>query len=270
MPGLLSTTSQLVSAASPPAAVATTSRPSRLGDAGASSTSTGATPRERSRRMLARPSTPSPQTPTDASASADQEIGWRIAIRDQVGAARGKDGRRIDAAGGGRLGFAAEPLQQRRAGAVGPLRGQAQGGPALVDVAHALEWPGIGGESDQGAEARLVGGVLQGFLAGEHGDEVGAAHERAEDEVDEAALVARATPVVQPLGRVLTEGTVAAAEGTVEPGQPGELLGHPQLRPRPQVREDRETRAERSRDDLLEPALELVTLGPLVVDRPAV
>ena len=37
--------------------------------------------------MLACPSTPSPQTPTDASASADQEIGWRIAIGDAMGAA---------------------------------------------------------------------------------------------------------------------------------------------------------------------------------------
>src|SRR5580704_16037983 len=84
MPGLLTTTSHSSNARSPSGSVDITARPSISEALGASSTRTSATPSAARRRMLACPSTPRPQTPTLASASADQEIGWRIALRDVV------------------------------------------------------------------------------------------------------------------------------------------------------------------------------------------
>src|SRR5271169_1993325 len=137
MPGLLTTTSQRCNAASPPSPVARTLAPSSAGAAGASSTSTGSRPMDRSRRMLACPSTPSPQTPTDASARADQEIGWRIAIRNAVGAPRLQERGGVGRGGGAQLGPQAG--QERGAGAVLPLGRQHQGGSAFVDVPDTLE-----------------------------------------------------------------------------------------------------------------------------------
>ena len=46
-----------------------------------------------------------------------------------------------------------------------PLRRQQRGGPALVDVADALEGLGVGAQPEQRAEALLVGGVLEGLVA---------------------------------------------------------------------------------------------------------
>src|SRR6202044_3122427 len=130
MPGLLITTSQRRSAANPPRAVARTSSPSIAGAVGASSTRIAPRPMARSRRTLACPSTPSPQTPTDASASADQEIGRRIAIRDAVGAARLQES---DGVSGRDVGqFGAQARQQLGAGTVFPPCGQQRGGPAFV------------------------------------------------------------------------------------------------------------------------------------------
>src|SRR5262249_40451721 len=74
MPGDLITTSQAVSAASPPSAVAGTGWPSGPGPDGRSSTSTGEAPSVASLRRLAVPSTPSPQTPARAPRRSDQQI----------------------------------------------------------------------------------------------------------------------------------------------------------------------------------------------------
>src|ERR1700722_900754 len=137
MPGLFTTTSQERRASIPPAPVARISRPSSDAAPGASSTSTGSRPMDRSRRMLACPSTPSPQTPTDASASADQEIGWRITIRDAMGAARLQQ-----RAGIGRYGvaqFGPQSGQELCSGAVLALRGEDESAPAFVDVPHTFE-----------------------------------------------------------------------------------------------------------------------------------
>src|ERR1039458_5664534 len=91
MPGLLITTSQASRAANPPAPVVSTSVPLDTSvplagppageEAGWSSTSTGSMPIDCRRRRLAVPSTPSPQMPTVALVSADQEIRGRIALR---------------------------------------------------------------------------------------------------------------------------------------------------------------------------------------------
>src|ERR1700735_4256432 len=137
MPGLFTTTSQRSSASSPPDPVANTSSPSRSGVPGASSTRTASRPIDRSRRTLACPSTPSPQTPTEASASADQEIGRRIAIRNAVGPARREQRRGVGGHGVGQSG--AQTGQQLGAGAGLTLGRQQRGGPALVHVPHALE-----------------------------------------------------------------------------------------------------------------------------------
>ena len=55
-------------------------------------------------------------------------------------------------------------------------------------------------------------------------------HERGQDQVDEAALVALAAPVVEPCGRVDVEGPVAAAERVVVLGELGEALRPPTAR----------------------------------------
>ena len=90
--------------------------PSSVGADGMSSTRTGSRPMDRSRRMLACPSTPSPQTPTAASASADQEIGWRIALRNAMGAAWLQQGGGVRWASSG-------PARRRAApGAASPAR----------------------------------------------------------------------------------------------------------------------------------------------------
>ena len=168
----------------------------------------------------------------------------------------------------GQLG--AQPTEDRRGGPVLPLRGQECSGAALVDVADALERLRSGAEPEQGPEAPLVGGVLEGLVPGEHAGQVGAVHEGREHEVDEAALVALAAPVVQAPRRVLVEGAVAAAKDPVVPGEVGEPLGHPQLGARPKVGEHGEAGAQRGEDEVSEAALEVFTLGPLVVHGVAV
>ena len=145
---------------------------------------------------------------------------------------------------------------------------QAHRGPALVHVAHALEGLGVGAQPEQGTEAVFVGGVLQRLVAGEDGREVRAVHVRGEHEVDEAALVAAPAPVVEPLGRVLVEGAVAAAEGAVVAGEAGEALRDPQLACAAAGRRTRRGRGpSAARTRSREATLELLALGPLVVDR---
>ncbi len=119
---------------------------------------------------------------------------------------------------------------------------------------------------EQRAEAFLVGRLVEGFVAGEHGGQLGSVHVRGEDQIDEAALVTAPAPMVEPLGRVLIEGTVAAAEYPVVLGESSELRGDPQLAAGPQIGEDGESRTEARVDDVGEGALELLTLRPLVVD----
>src|SRR5580704_15514081 len=240
MPGLLTTTSHSSNARIPSGPVDRTARPSISEALGASSTRTGATPSTARRRMLACPSTPRPQTPTLASASADQEIGWRIALRDVVRPARREER--------GDIGLClpcdprhlvAQPAQLPAVLPVRALGRQEHGGAALVDVAHALKGAGVVAETEQGTEARLVGRVLQRLGPPEDRLEVGARHVGRQDEVDEAALVARPAPVVEPPRRVLVEGAVAAAEDMVVLAPPRELLGHPQLGARAEIAEHR-------------------------------
>src|SRR6202035_780330 len=122
-----------------------------------------------------------------------------------------------------------------------PLRGEQRGGPALADLADALERLAVGQRAQQRAELRGQGlrrvGVGQRLLAAEDGAELLGGQERGQDQVDEAALVAPAAPVVEPLGLVQVEGPVAAAERAVVLGQPGEPQRDPQLAERAQERE---------------------------------
>src|SRR5580658_7455020 len=160
MPGLLITTSQRVSASSPPAPVARTSIPSSAGATGASSTSTALRPMDCNRRTLACPSTPSPQTPTDASASADQEIGRRITIRYSMGTPRLQQGGGVGGRGVPQLG--AQPRHDLGVGAVRSSCRQHDGGPTFVGVPDTLEGLDARAQAQQGPEALLVAGVLQG------------------------------------------------------------------------------------------------------------
>src|SRR6516164_1194442 len=177
IPGLLITTSQSRSARTPSGSVARTATSSISAAPGASSTRTGVTPSAARRRTLARPSTPRPQTPTVESASADQEIGWRIALRNVVPPPRREQRRRIgvcrprDACD-----LVAQPAQPPRTRPVRSLGGEEHGGPALVDVADTLERPGAVGESEQGVETRPVGRVLQRLGSSEDRFEVPPRH----------------------------------------------------------------------------------------------
>src|SRR5262245_17002952 len=231
MPGAFTTTSHRARASRPPVPVATTGRPSGPSPSGGgrSSASTGSTPSAASLRTLARPSTPSPHTPTAWPARSAQEIGGGVGIGDEVGA--GRPEQRIDRLRRGQA--IAQPLDQgaehRRVRPVGPLGGQDHGGPALVDVADALPRLGRPGRVDQRLERGQQAEVVERLPAGEHLGQVVGAEERAEDEVDEAALVALAAPVVEPAGGVDVEAPIAALEGAVVLGHAGEPLGDEEL-----------------------------------------
>src|SRR4051794_34269698 len=83
MPGLLTTTSADVRAATPPSASPATGVPSGMVP-GAWSTSAGLTPSARSRRTLAWPSTPTPQTATRRPERSDHDVGAGIRGLDEV------------------------------------------------------------------------------------------------------------------------------------------------------------------------------------------
>ena len=169
------------------------------------------------------------------------------------------------AAGAAPRDLVAELPEQTVAGPVRALRRQEHRGAALVHVADALERPLAPPEVQQCAEALLVGGVLEWLVAAEDGRKAGPLHERGEDEIDEAAFVAGAAPVVEPARRVLMEGAVAAPERAVVLGQLRELPGHPQFAARTEIREHGETGTDGVVDPLLEGTFELVALGPLMV-----
>src|ERR1700733_49868 len=245
MPGDLITTSQAARAARPPPEVGSTGRPSAPPAGGQSSTSPGSRPREMSVRRLARPSTPRPHTPTWPRASAppgwpprasarrsDQEIVGRIGIRDEVVAERaeqlGRGGQPRQA-----VQLRGQYLEQLAAGPVGPLRGEQRRSPALADLAHALERLAGGGGAERGTELVGQAGAVAGIRAGtvvavqrlvppEDRFQLGGRHERRQDQVDEAALVAAAAPVGEPERLVDMKGTVTAAERVVVLGQRGE------------------------------------------------
>src|SRR6185437_1355177 len=242
MPGVLMTTSHAASAARPPSAVAITP----LSAPGLSSTRTGSTPSARSLRSEACPSLPRPQTPTRAPARSDQpslgrvmlsfpgfsSFGERVSRGHEVrpdGVLHGRDlgwRRCVRAAGDLRR----ELLQQGGALAVGSRGGQDYGGAALVDLADALER--LGARAEERGELRLELGLAERLtFLGEHVPELLRRHERSQDQVDEAALVALTAPVIEPLLRVEVEREVTAAEGTVVLRQPREPLPHPQLGP---------------------------------------
>src|ERR1039458_3420153 len=84
MPGVLTTTSQCESASHPPPAVERTARPPTSPCWGRSSAITRLEPIANSLRRLAPPSTPRPQTPTEAPARSDQQILGREVIGDVV------------------------------------------------------------------------------------------------------------------------------------------------------------------------------------------
>ena len=242
MPGLLTTTSQRCSAASPPSPVARISAPSSAGAAGSSSTSTGSRPMDRSRRMLACPSTPSPQTPTDASASADQEIGRRIAVRNAMGAPRLQEGGGVGGRVVAQLGAQLRQETRRRRGLPAARRGPKRLGIRRCPRHTRTAWRRRRCRGGRGTAPRWPGSAKahrrRRRLRARY-----AIHERGEDEVDETALVATAAPVVEPLRGVLMKGAVAAAKGAVILRQAGELLPDPQLGAWAEVGEDRETRA---------------------------
>ena len=221
-------------------------RPALAG--GLSSTRTGSTPSARSLRRDALPSRPSPQTPTRAPRRSDQPSLGRtsraMSAQDHsaaraAGTKLAPTGRRM-ASISAWVGASGRPLISAasccRSGAAGPVRppgGEHDRRPALVDLADALER--LGARAEQRLELRRQLRVVERLAAAavgrEHGPQLLGRHERGEDQVDEAALVAGAAPVVEPALPVDDEGLIAAAERRVVLGQGGELVAHPELGP---------------------------------------
>src|SRR5262249_8234417 len=137
MPGVLITTSQAVSAASPPSPVASTGRPPGPSVGGWSSTSTGSARGVAGLRRLACPSPPGPHPPAWTPFRSDQQIIGRIGIRDPVVAGRGEPRPDGGLVGRGELG--GQRLQERGTRPVRPPGRQHRRRPALADLAHALE-----------------------------------------------------------------------------------------------------------------------------------
>src|SRR5271156_1628013 len=138
------------------------------------------------RRRLAAPSTPSPQMPTDALVSADQEIRGRIALRYVVVPAGPEE---VDHLGGGRQsGLVVEAvgqrLQYRGALTIGTDCRTEERGAALARVAHALEGLVIGVESQQVVESVLQAEIFQRLVPVEDLAQFGGGHERGQDEID--------------------------------------------------------------------------------------
>ena len=112
-------------------------------------------------------------------------------------------------------------------------------------------------QAEQRAEALLVRRVLQRLVAGEHGLQVGAVHERGEDEVDEATLVAAPHQWSRRCVGVLVEGAVAAAKGAVDTASGARTAPPPRARcaaggrrtPREPARAWRRTRSPKARSN---------------------
>src|SRR6185437_10362127 len=268
MPGVFTTASQASRAARPPSAVTSTWWPS-TGSEGRSSTRTGSAPRAASLRRLARPSRPRPQIPTRAPAKSDQEsLGRLIGIPvwyeipadgPQHGFGLGRR-RRVRPA----RDLGGEPGQQTIARAVLAAGGQQHRGPALGDLADALER--LGARAEQRPELAGHGRILE-RLAG-HGEDLPQRlrrKERREDQVDESALVTVAAPVGESPGPFGIKGLVATAERGEVRSELCKLLPYPQLGAVPEPGEV--LRALGGREDVAEGRFELLALGPLVVDR---
>src|ERR1700722_11855266 len=161
MPGLLITTSQASRAANPPSPVVRISVSPDDSVAGWSSTSTGSMPIDCRRCRLAVPSTPSPQMPTLALVSADQEVRGRIALRyvvvtegrEEMGHGVIRQSGLVEEAIGQRL-------QHRRVFAIGCGRRVLEFSAALAGVTPAPERLVVAIDPKQVVETVLQAGVL--------------------------------------------------------------------------------------------------------------
>jgi hypothetical protein len=215
-------------------------------------------------RRLAWPSRPRPQIPTRAPA---------VLVRYEIpadGPQHGFDLRRRRRVRPARH-LGGERGQQAVARPVRPPRGQQDRGPALGDLADALERLGAGAE--QRPELAGQAGVPE-RLTGHREDlpERVSRQERREDQVDESALVTFTAPVGESPGPFGIKGFVAAAERGVVRGELGELLAHPQLGAVPEPGEvlgQIRVRARARGEHAAEGRLEFLALGVLVVDRAA-
>src|SRR5207302_1351015 len=118
----------------------------------------------------------------------------------------------------------------------GSLSGEQDGGAAFGDLADALER--LGARAEQRAE--LWGELCLPERFTGHGEDLAQGvgwQERREDEVDEAAFIALAAPVVQSATAVTVKSLIATTERTVVFLQLREFAPYPELRPIAQPRE---------------------------------
>ena len=222
--------------------------------------------------MLARPSTPRPQTPTVASASADQEIGWRIALRDVVRRPVGASS--VAASGAAPPAVPVRPRSRRRWRCRLSAR-SSRAAASSTAARHSSTSPthsnglGVGAQPEQGSRtAPRWPGSRAARSPRRSRPRSARVHERRQDQVDEAALVAAPAPVVEPRGpgpggrRGYSCGRRGGSRVSSR-----ELLGHPQLGARAEIARTPTARARaRARTSSPKRLLELVALGPLVVD----
>ena len=219
---------------------------------GLSSTSTGAMPSVRSFRTAAWPSLPRPQTPTRAhpgkhcagrtsraSALAASWFHEGVAGRDEARPHRVPHG--LDLRLGRRVG---RPVTSAASSCSSVVSARSCLLAASMTAArHSLTSPthsnGLVPEPRRVWNFGFSSGLSSGSgcrgiapAAGrEYRPELFRRHERGQDQVDEAALVALAAPVVEAAAGVDVKGPVTAAERAVVLRQVREPLAHPQLGP---------------------------------------
>ena len=227
---------------------------------GWSSTRTGSTPSARSLRTVRaglrgrgprrRPGRRAGRTRTSFGPLARSSVPGRDEVRaDRVPHGRSvRLGRRVRPAGDLGREFCSSGVSARS----GPAGGQQDRGPALVDLADALERLGARAEQRPGTSRPAPDRpAARPPSSREDRPQLLGRHERRQDQVDEAALVALPAPVVEPAGRVDVEGLITAAERRRGTGsRPANFSPDPELGPVSQRR--RSSRA-----------------GPAAVGRPA-
>ncbi len=115
-------------------------------------------------------------------------------------------------------------------GAVVPARGQQDRGPALADLADALER--LGARAEQRPELPGQRRIIERFPGyREYPPQRPGRQERREDQVDETALVALAAPVIKSTGLVTVKSLITTTERTVVLLKRREFLPDPELGP---------------------------------------
>ena len=219
MPGLFTTTAQSPSAASAAGGSTSPARPPPA-RRGRSSTTTPAPPRaRRGGAGWPGPRCPRPRRRRRRSGGQPTRRAVGIRVRDEGAAHRlGQGGGGHPSADHAGAQLAAQRAEHRAVAAVGSVAGQHRGGAALARRRRRTRTASRRRRGRAGSGTPAAGRAGRAARRRRTPSRSAARRqERGEDQVDEAALVALAAPVVEALRRVEVEGPVAAAERAVVP-----------------------------------------------------